>query len=735
MPVDFPTVRTGRAASSVDAHNLQAQELIERVRRSLLSVPPAEREAAIDQWAASLRAATNLSELVTVLAAAVEPELRQLALRLAVELPGRLTRPMPALLRRLLADRTLPVGPQLLVTARLVREAVERGKRARPALRAFVTGLPKPQVVDRLVRLEQRTGPVRELVAMRRRYEKKIKTACPRCHVRLPRPEMVKHLWLQHRLIVVGRKLRKPWRLIHGWLDEYRRDGNPLWLERARTIAQNADPERGLLHLDRLLLIDRLDDSDARADLVGVAARKQASICPHCFALIPFPEEAAVAPLHVGPGSLEGHGYRIAVSEHGFFTSLRINAPGGYQFEGREPHQVFTIHGASVLLAGPVVLLALLLALDFLLTGRSALWPVVFLLLAAVAVAAGARWLWRMPQPALDRAVDSAWALLVPRLHVNGYQLHDSQFLAGLALASAGRGQPRRRGDQLLRALEVTEQTVAAGTSVVTHLGALWRLAVEDAASGGVDPVTFAVAQAARSFEGKLPFAFADQLFTNWGPHASPGQRARLRVLLADRAFEAGCEIRDLIDLGKQAPAFGAALGTDHLDYVAQLRLLWSLRPTRPWADCGASATVFELAADARAGVQHMAKHPDLLLALWDVPGGYICSRGLLFHDVLFAEPPAVLEIKARSYLQGGGYELLVGDQRFWFQTDPGPVLVRLERWFRYYFREFRPRAASVFGWPSQARFDRTRFHCVVRCPECRCKVQLRVGNLAVATS
>ena len=60
-----------------------------------------------------------------------------------------------------------------------------------------------------------------------------------------------------------------------------------------------------------------------------------------------------------------------------------------------------------------------------------------------------------------DRVVDYAWALLVPRLHEGSFAVEDSAFLAGLALASIGRGKIETRQQALARLIHDTEQAVA----------------------------------------------------------------------------------------------------------------------------------------------------------------------------------------------------------------------------------------------------------------------------------
>src|SRR5262249_7989970 len=153
---------------------------------------------------------------------------------------------------------------------------------------------------------------------------------------------------------------------------------------------------------------------------------------------------------------------------------------------------------------------------------------------------------------------------------------------------SVGRGQPDLRAPSLKRVLDLTEKAVADAAALLPHLAALYRLAAADAAALGRDPVPLVAAQIGRCFLGKLPITYAQWLLEEWeGLWWTGGNLARLRVLLCDRAFEAGLEVLDLLEAGHAAPALGDVLEISNTDALAQLRLLWSLRPRRPWDRCG----------------------------------------------------------------------------------------------------------------------------------------------------
>src|SRR5207245_9079410 len=144
------------------------------------------------------------------------------------------------------------------------------------------------------------------------------------------------------------------------------------------------------------------------------------------------------------------------------------------------------------------------------------------------------------------------------------------------------------------------------------------------------------------------------------------GELARLRVLLAARAFAAGLGVWDLHALGQAVPRLGRVLNVDDTDGLARLRLLWDQRSTRPWRQCGPAATAFELANYPMLGGQHLETAPDLLL-FQPLPAGgepvhlLACGRGLMVGVGLIHAWPTPIETKPLPGSKGGGYELRFG--------------------------------------------------------------------------
>src|SRR5271163_4216543 len=76
---------------------------------------------------------------------------------------------------------------------------------------------------------------------------------CPLCPVRLQRRDMVKHLWLQHRLLLDGQRAREPWAVVEDWVQGFRDTGDRQLLVRCLELARHLDAENGAERLQQLL--------------------------------------------------------------------------------------------------------------------------------------------------------------------------------------------------------------------------------------------------------------------------------------------------------------------------------------------------------------------------------------------------------------------------------------------------------------------------------------------------
>jgi uncharacterized C2H2 Zn-finger protein len=739
LPPDPEAWRELSAIAAEEHGARSSSHLTAALGRALARLEP-DRRAAVVGALAPLAAQAG-PRLAAALASDGEPAARHLALAVLAHLPQPLDPSLLPPLRALLLDRRLPSEAQLDALAAVLPSTGPDSPLTLELLEKLVTGLSKNRSLDRLQQLEQRAGKGPALAVLSRRIEDQLRMTCPRCDIELRRPDMVQHLWDEHRLVLDGRRVRDPWSVVGDWLDEVKPDNEAEMLRRCRVVALRADPEHGLLHLQRALLYRRLYDPEVRAELLRDAAEQHAARCPWCYALVPVPREVPPLTVYHAHGWLAGDGYRVEVSERGLRTSLEVRTPDRLLYGGPEPQRRWTPGGATLLLVGPILLLALACACGLTDALAAPLWPVAGLLAVALVVYLLVRADWRTPAPD-ERALTYAWTLLAPRLHAGSFVPEDSAFLAGLARISSAR-HASLRAALLPGLLRRTENALAGGAAPPGHLAALRRLLIEDLAEAGEDPVPLVVEQLDRCFRGRLPLAFAERLLDGWeAGWWTRGNLARLRILLCDRAFEAGFEVRNLLDAGQNAPSLGAVLRAGDPFGLACLRLLWSLRPTRPWDRCGAASTAFELAADPEQEAL-LDSYPDLLLRQeepdWIVvaDGGkgrmgpahiLFCARGVVLQDVLFTDPPQPVEINRKSV----GYELVMGNAHF---RSPGPVddlALRMERWFRYAFHEFRPAVTPVQAWKAPDRAAILRSWGAVPCPECHRNLLPRVGDAGI---
>jgi hypothetical protein len=709
-----------------------------RLGQALSAVAPERRGQVVVSAAEAIGAAGSATRLALALAtASQEPQapwaLAYLALELGIRVPVPLDADILAVLRPLLATKEVPPDVRLAAAAVFLRTTGKVGRAANEVLDALVGKTGKARAIERLRELERRVGKSANIDELCAHLEEQVRMVCPRCRVQLRRPAMREHLWQEHRLVLDGRRVREPWRLIEEWLVDYRMEPDAGLLDRCRELAQRVDAAGGLLQLSRLILAQGIDHPEARRDLLAEGRRQRACLCPHCYTLVPPREEPPPAELSVWHGRLSARGYRVEVSETGLVPRLEMETPRRVVFRGPEPPWRLSRKGAFLILAGIPALAALCLSVLLPALGIPALLPVMAALALTLGLSFFAALGWREAWPPLDRAVDFAWQMLVPQLHTPDFSIEDSAFASGLALASAGRGQRLLREENLKQLRRQTEAAVLSSFGPVRHLAAFWRLTIEDMARADLDPLPVVAGQIGRCFDGKLPFTYAGQLFDRWqAPWWSAGNLARLRVLLCDRAFEAGLEVQDLVEIGRVTPPLAAALKSEDAAGLAHLRLLWSLRPSRPWDRFGKAISVFDLAGDPDTGRNRLDRFPDLLLAIEETPAMLICVRGIAFQDHSFTKPPRTVEVVSHEVLGDSGFDLVLDDRRFPFSSDPEEVARRLERLFRYFFHDFRSQVPAVLRWRSPAVSRTLRVQNAVPCPECKQPTVVRLGEVGI---
>jgi hypothetical protein len=730
-------------AMAREEHGERADHFLATLLAQALARLDDDKRVPVAESIGQLLAAAGAVRLTAVLASDAEPVARHLALAVLAHLPPPLPAALVAPLRGLLLDRRLPDEQQLAAAAVLIRGAGPSSPLAEEVLETLIGGLGRVRGIERLRRLGELLGPTPAIDALCARLEDRARLTCPRCGAEHRRPEMVEHLWQEHRLVLDGRRVRDPWSLVEEWIDAWKARRDPAFLERCRNAAGRIDPDGGPDRLRRLLLARGVEDTDSLRGLLGQAREAHASLCPACFADVPLPRPAPLAFINLYRGRLSARGYRVELTEPGVQTLLEVETPAGLVSRGPEPgrHRIAP-RAAGSAAATPLVLLGLIVACG--LASFPPFIPVLLLLITAAAAWYWVRRAWDPPRARAERLRGYAWTLLTPRLHEKQFHPEDSAFLAGLARHSLGRGPVRERAAALAEQVRRTEAALARGEAPLAHLAILCRLQGEDAARTGGDPVPAVATVLGRCFTGRLPMDFAEHLLHGWDSDWwTRGNRARLRALVCQRAFEAGFEVRTLRAAARTAPALAAVLEPDRPDNLGALRLLWALAPRKPWQACGKCLTAFEVAAE-RDRARLMGRYPDLLLYQeepdWPpVAVGprepepvriLLCTRGVALQDVLFTEAPLLVDQVNRP----GATDLTFdGEHRFHIRSRFGDIGPRMKQWFAFAFEDFLPRVPDALRRrPADPAVER-RAAGAVACPSCGRHLLARAGELAAA--
>jgi hypothetical protein len=699
------------------------------------------RARAIDELADSVGATGAAVPFLTRLAAA-DRHGRRLALEIALRLPLPLPAAVCRLLPQLLASPRFPAPLRINVAVQALRSVGPDDPLVADVLDGLVGGMNPFRAVERLTYLRHRLPGHPAVERKLGQLADSASIPCPRCDVRLPRAELVTHLWQEHKLLMDGSRARDPWKMIGDWLRDYARSGRRELLERSCELGQQIDPEGGLTRVHRLLLKAGLTDAEAEQNLTAQAEGRRASLCPHCYALVEPQHEPLPPPLSTATGKLAGHGYTVEVTDRYAFTRLFVATPADVLHEGAEPGHGLTARGRVLFHVGPLVLLALGLAVFLPPKVLPPLTPVALVLLVGFLLYLR-ECLARGPaEGPAHRAVDHAWEFIVPDLHRGGFAADDAAYLAGLAVTSIGVGAPARRERDLERLVKLTRKELARGNVPPGDCAALRCLEMDDALRLGRDPIPLLADEVAAGLTGELPLAYAEQLLEAWpGEARDQGQRARLRVLLCARAFEFGFTARDLQELGRVSPVVGQAYASEDLTGLARLRWLWDARPARLWHRNGIATTVFDLARYPGLGGQYLEERPDLLLfqpmsAGDDREAGspiLVCERAVVYRDIVINDPQTPIAVRARGGA-AGGYEMTIGRRKLTFRDEPELLLRRLQGWVRFLFREVLPAAAAAAPKRTPFMLKPLLKQKTLLCPECGSPFLALRGEVGILT-
>jgi hypothetical protein len=653
--------------------------------------------------------------------------------------------------RVLVSDLVLPEEQRIATVAQILTNLGETSA-ALKLLGALLEGQTKARGVQLLHRVQQITGPLPAIDVVLNKIEPKLRVRCPQCNIELTQNELPAHLWTQHQLLLEGKTPREPWHVLEDWLMEAKTTRDRIWVDRCRVAVRKLNSPDAALRLDRLLAVNDLLDDHSRQILLDSANQLHACRCPWCWANVPLPKQEPVLLPEKRDGKWSIGEYRVQLRDRGVFSRVEVVTPTQLIYRGQEPGYPWTRKGAAYVYSGILVLVSLIMALIWPVSLGGPIRPVLAMLFLAAILWWG---VWRFARRSgtfEQRVSRLIWGKLVPNLHVGGFNSADSRFLCGVVFDHLQRGDFELPKDLLDEMIGLTTNAVEAGQGSAAHLAALVRLRIEIArVSEQQDPILLVVKQVSRCFQGTRPLLFAQALLDEWDAEFwTPANIARARVLLCDAAFEAGLEVQNLLDAGRNAPALGAILNVESPRKLAALRLLWSLRPTRPWDKLGAVWTAYDLAADINL-VEAFTAHPDVLLLLRDekIPITSKHSKeqpltiqftqaGVWVQEMLYNIPPGRVEVRR------GGRDLVVGQDLYRGEVDLSATARRIELWFRWVFKDrveasfngdFFSRLDDVLRWQSPQRAQILSAWGALQCPECGKNLLARVGEVGIAVT
>lgn len=703
----------------------------------LKAIDAEQRPAAWSALADAIVAGGAAARLVPLFAGPSKNESWELiGRRLALEVGARLSPLIPDTvadcIKPLLSDRAQPRRVRENAALALLRSAGKEGAAAWDVLCAYTAGSGKVRAIEKLRHLEQRFGQSQAIEELCQELDCAIRMNCPRCRTQLTKREMVGHLWDRHRLLLEGQRVREPWRVLVDWVVDYALENDPDLLRRCKELAERDDPKGGLLRLQRLLASKGVHDRDLLGRLCEQAKRQRASLCPSCYTAVPVPPLPRAKPLQCDDGTLEGHGYRLTVSDRGIRPRLTIETPRGILHHGGEPGRPLTRLGIVLVTTLP------LLAVAYLVAGWFTRFEAPPALLAALAagvgiVLAGVLYAcWPKPPPARDRLLRAAWDLLVPAITRRTTGPDEWALFEGLLQLGGRDATPST--DLLSKCFDAVSSTGGADPHAAACLATLCRRYVSTLRASGEDALALVASQAADCFRGKLSLAFFAALLDEFAPRRqhlwSSGELGRLRVLIAQEAFRADIRPVELLALGRVYPEVGTLLRLDDSAYWLQLYAIWREGEREPWDASSGAHSVFDLAEESPEDAVDLLD-TDAHLLLWIAEPGILISRaGVRFEGECVRQFERGTTVEAR---RGGptGWEIVIGRQTIPCANNPRGAVETLRHWLEYWFLDLRPRIPATV--PPLLESGRKMWQSArVACPGCGRALVPSIGEVAV---
>ncbi|MBP3955916.1 hypothetical protein J8F10_11530 [Gemmata sp. G18] len=580
----------------------------------------------------------------------------------------------------LLANPRVPLAVRFAAAGRALDAVPDTPRGVRGVVRALTGRISASRGLARLRHLQRLTERSDALDAVIARRERKVKMSCPRCDARLPRPEMAKHLWHEHGLMLVRKKTRSRARAVGAIRRAHAATGDPALIDRAIAI----DGERAV----RFLAAETATE-DETAPLRAAARERGVGLCPSCFTEV-VPRASLLPPaLALADGRLAGDGF-VA-------RGLRVSPAR-----------------ARATLAAASAMIVFTLLVPFWLA----------LVLSGVAYALTRAILGTKTTPD-DRAIDAGWRKLARALA----DRDSARLLTRLCLTSVGLGDPFERAS----VLNAVVARARANPAERQLLAVALALQMDDSGRFGRDRAAGVAELIAPVFRGDQSADFAEFVLAAYlRVPRDPAERARLRVLVLLAAFRAGLTARDVLDLCDVAPHVATTVQISP-NYVAMMYGMWVNRAKRPWERVGKARTVFDaVTASPTTTGKLLAHEPGLMLVCETDPDAeaelgpvLVALGGVAVGGVLATDPEGNVRLESNGrVLVFGAHALRVSGRLSETFAE------ELEAWLRF-------RAEVLAGYPAAfldseaAHTSRLLAPFVAQCETCGTKCLPVIGAVS----
>jgi len=371
--------------------------------------------------------------------------------------------------------------------------------------------------------------------------------------------------------------------------------------------------------------------------------------CPSCANQVLLPSAVIIDEVVAEPESLVSPAVTVTKTA-GIWTEMDIEVRGfPWQEEQPEPCVSRLAAVTAVILLGLVAVITLLLS-QFA-GGASVMLPVIVLTIATFLSAGAVGYFYK---PRLLSPLDATWELVVPSLVGADPNPILSGFLIGLARASVGKGDSRRRRAIMEEITAKHGTWVRDGTLPYPYLGQLYRLAISDELRkiGGGQAVVESLAHLMQEcIQGRLPINCIDEAFTDGSAFGLLNSKT-LTILphhVTKICFNIGCTIADIERVSHICQTIRLAFSTVSAKQIAFLyAVLAVFQSGQIRFDL---VSVFGLINQGKTS--EIERHPDILAISTDGTVAVFAS-GVHFHGATFTSRPQVSWEEVKTFVQTG---------------------------------------------------------------------------------